>query len=93
MAHTITKLRVTDYAAWQADWDGSVEMRGRTGQRHYHIFRMADDAHQLMLLIEWASMEQARACIGSAELAEVHKRAGVTESETWIVDEVEKGSA
>jgi heme-degrading monooxygenase HmoA len=93
MAHTVSKLTVNDYDTWKSDFDGNAARRRATGQRHYHVYRVADDPSQFLLLVEWESLEQARAFIGSDELKAAEERSGVTACETWFIEQTDRGTA
>ena len=60
MAYFLTRLNVGDYDAWKPnfDSDGPEARKGAIGHR---LFRNADDPSEVFILVEFASVEDARA--------------------------------
>lgn len=86
-------FKIEDFAKWKSDWDSSIDMRKAVGQGAFQIFRTVDDPNNIVLLIEWDNLENARKFMQSADLKEALKRSGVTDfGDTFYLEEVEKGS-
>ena len=60
MAYFLTRLNVGDYDAWkpQFDSDGPGARKGAAGHR---LFRNADNPAEVFILVEFATVEDARA--------------------------------
>lgn len=88
---SVSIINVEDYDKWKADWDSSVEMRKENGQGAFQIFRNVDVPNQIVLFIEWESIEKANDFIQSDQLKEVLERSGVKEMVAgYLFKEVKK---
>ena len=93
MAHLIgAKIKVADYEAWKASFDGSLESRRAAGEKSWQLFRSASDPNELTLLCEWDSPERAQAYLDSEELRQAQATSGVTAMpETWVLELLDEG--
>ncbi len=86
-------FRVEDYAKWKADFDGAEPLRKESGQGAYQIFHTHDDPDSFVILVEWESVETARAFLESEEMQELNRCNGVTQTgELLYLVEVDKGT-
>ena len=93
MSHGIFRLKVENYSTWKSDWDKSSDFRKSGGQKGFHIFKMADDPHDIILLIEWDTIDNMKKFMESPELEKALKRSGVKEMvEKHYMELIEKGS-
>jgi len=82
------RIRVKDYPAWKANFDGSTPLRRKAGEKSYHLFRAATDPKDLTLLCEWDTAERAKRYLESPELAQAQQESGVTELPDCMVLEL-----
>ena len=61
--------QVPDYAAWRAAFDSDPADRARSGVRRYRVMRPVDDAHTVLIELEFATRPEAEAM--RAKLREV----------------------
>jgi heme-degrading monooxygenase HmoA len=92
MAYGVFILKVEEYAKWKTDWDRSIDLRKAGGQKSYQIFQTVDDPHNVVLYIEWDSLDNMRNFMQSAELREALRRSGVSRTESYFLEQVEKGA-
>ena len=59
MAYFLTRLNVGDYDAWKPNFD-SDGPRARERAKTHRIFRNADNPGEVYILVEFASVEDAR---------------------------------
>jgi len=68
---------VASYTDWKADFDSTLDWRRKNGECSCRIFQRAGKANDVNLLLEWESLEKARAFIDSDELKAKMQVAGV----------------
>jgi heme-degrading monooxygenase HmoA len=71
--------KVTDYEKWKSAFDAHSVIRQAHGSRGGQLFRNAADPNELVVLLEWDVLEQARQFAQSEEFREVMQRAGVVD--------------
>jgi heme-degrading monooxygenase HmoA len=89
MPYTVSRTKVEDYDKWRRSYfqEDGIALRkahGFQGGRHYRSTR---DPNEIITVIEWDDLENARRLRQSKELQELQKRGGVVEFETY--EEVE----
>ena len=77
MPHTLIHITVEDYAKWRPVFDEIGALRQKYGGQGGHVFRKAEAPNEIMVLMEWKDMEQARQYAASDELRAAMQRAGV----------------
>ena len=77
MPHILVRTKVEDYARWKPEFDGMEDLRKANGAREARVFRSADDPNELVILLEWDNMDNARRYTGLPELREAMERSGV----------------
>ncbi len=88
-----TGFKVKDYVAWKADFDDYKAGRRESGQGDYRIFHTPDDPNNLVLLVEWDSLENAKTFMESSKLRELEHESHVTDpGETFYLVEVDEGT-
>lgn len=89
-------MKAEDYATWEAGFNGceSKAHRKEIGQGAWQIFRSPDgDPNSFTMLMEWESIEQARAFLESDELKQMNRESGLIEmGEMFYLVEVDKGT-
>jgi heme-degrading monooxygenase HmoA len=78
MPYILVQHSVEDYEKWKPVFDEDATNRQATGSRGGLVFRNVDDPNQIIVLLEWDNLENARAFASSDELREAMERAGVT---------------
>jgi len=89
-------MKAEDYAMWEAGFNGceSKAHRKEIGQGAWQIFRSPDgDPNTFTMLMEWESVEKAKAFLESEELKELNRESGLIEmGEAFCLVEVDKGT-
>ncbi len=94
MAYILVQQSVEDYGKWKTLFDEDGPIRQAGGSKGGVIFRNADDPNHITVLLEWDSLENARAFVSSDELRERMQRAGVTSSpDVYFLAEAAKAAA
>ena len=71
MPYVIVRNRVESYTAWKRGWDAGAAMRKEAGIQSEQLFRNPGQPEEVVLLVEFPTLEQARAYAASTELREV----------------------
>ena len=77
MVHVLVRHKVADYPKWKEAFDSHLATRKRAGETGFHLFHNADDSHEIFILLDWESAEEARKFLTSDELRERMAQAGV----------------
>ena len=94
MAYGMFRLKIEDFPTWKTDWDQGRDFRNSGGQKEFHIFRMVHDPNEIILLIEWDSLDNMKQFMESPELKETMQRSSVQEMVSQhFLELVEKGSS
>ena len=80
MPYLMIQQRVMDYTQWKAIFDAAGVTRQANGSRGGQLFRSASDPNEVIMLLEWDVLEQARQYAQSEEFHEALQRAGVVGS-------------
>ena len=75
--YTLTILDVDDYGRWKAGFDASEPMRRANGEGKFQTFQSIDNPNQVVVLVEWADVEVARAAMAAEGLKDLMIEAGV----------------
>ena len=90
MAVAVIQSKVKDVAVWKPLFDGNEPLRRKHGGTGHRVLRMAADPTGLVVMIEFGTVEGARAFIVDPLLREVMQRAGVEGMpQMWVCEEVE----
>jgi hypothetical protein len=85
MATMFVRHTVADYAAWRRIYDDFGPMQDAMGVTQKAVYQAADDANEITVIHDFATLEEARAFAGSPELKAAMKDAGVTSAPTvWF---------
>lgn len=77
MMHVLVRHKVADYNRWKEAFDSHLNARKRAGETDCRVFHSTDEPHELVLLSDWNSLEEARKFMSSDELREAMQKAGV----------------
>jgi heme-degrading monooxygenase HmoA len=70
VAHVLIEHHVRDFAAFAKLFQDDAGRRERMGCRGGVVYRVAADSRDLIVLLEWDTVEHAREFAGSLELEE-----------------------
>ena len=86
MATLFVRHTVADYAAWRRIFDDFGPTQEALGVTDKAVYRAADDANDITVTHDFATLESARAFAGSPELKAAMHDAGVTSAPTiWFM--------
>jgi hypothetical protein len=77
MPHVLIRHKVTDFEGWKPVYDAHASARAAAGLKEEHLFRNADNSHEVILLFTAESLDKARAFAESADLRDKMQIAGV----------------
>jgi hypothetical protein len=87
MAQMIVHHKVRDYAAWRPGYDEHEPNRAAAGITNGRVFRRAEDPNDLVIILDVADVEKARAWSQSEDLRSAMERVGVLGAPTiYFVD-------
>ena len=85
MATLFVRHTVADYDTWRRTFDGFASTQEALGVTDKAVYRSADDANDITVLHDFATLEAAKAFAGSPELKAAMHDAGVTSAPTvWF---------
>ena len=91
MAYILFQQSIEDYDRWKPLFDKDGPIRQAGGSKGGIVLRNADDPHHITVLLEWDSLENARAFVSSPELRERRQRAGaISPPDVYFLDETDK---
>ena len=94
MSYILVHHQVEDYARWKPLFDQNGAARKAHGSKGSRVLRSAENPNDLVLVMEWDSLENARKFAESPELREVMGRAGVIgRPEVFYLEEADRQSA
>ena len=77
MATAVVLHRVADYGAWRQVYDSVADLQKSGGVVAESVYRMADDPDNVLVIHEFATLDEARAFFTAPELRDAMRRAGV----------------
>lgn len=77
MALLVVHHKVHDYAAWRPAYDAHEPARLASGITNGRVFRKAEDPNELVILLDVADVDRARASAAGADLKAAMQNAGV----------------
>lgn len=87
MATLFARHGVGDYEAWRQVFDEYQETRKQVGVTSEAVYRSADNSNQITLVMEFESMEAARAFPDNQDLRTAYQRAGSVGTPTlWFAE-------
>ena len=94
MPYLFVTHTVEEYAKWKPVFDEHGAFRKANGSKGAHVFQSADNPNEVVLLFEWANLENARQFVQSPNLREAMERAGVTgPPDVHFLNEADRQSA
>ena len=93
MPYILVRHNVEAYATWRPAYDGHGAARQAGGCKGTHVFRNAEDPNEIVMLLEWDDLENARQLIQSEDLREAMERSGVTDQpDIYFLDDAGRTS-
>lgn len=90
MVHLLVKHTVEDHDEWKPIFDRHASVRIEHGSQGYQLFNVSGDPNEIVILLDWDSVENAQAFIEESDLREVMEEAGVVgEPEFYFLDDIE----
>lgn len=94
MKYILVKHTVEDYDKWKRVFDEHEAARKAMGSKGGFVLRNADDANELIILLEVDDLGKAKEFMQSDDLKAVMEKAGViTEPAIYYLDEADRPSA
>lgn len=79
MPYMLVRHRVEDYDRWKRVFDADGSRRRESGCRGGLVFRADDDPGEVVLLLEWEDLEEARRFTASEDSGASAEEAGVAD--------------
>ena len=86
MAKMFGKLRLTDYDQWKPIFESMRSTRQKFGSTGEKLFRAEDNRNEVLVVVDWETVDQAKKFGESQELKDAMKRGGVVDLEMHFVD-------
>ena len=77
MPYALFIAKVEDYKKWKSLFDKHAATRTAGGSKGGHVFRSPDDPNEVVVLLEWDTLQKARRFSQSEDLRERMQEAGV----------------
>lgn len=77
MAALLVHHKVQDYSAWRKIFDEHDKVRKEYGSTGFRVFESASDPNDITVIMDWPTVDAAKAFATSNSLKEAMKRAGV----------------
>ena len=91
MPYIFVRHKVRDYAAWKPAFDRHGVTRKAGGGKGSRVFRSADNPNEVLILMEWDTIANAKKFAQSADLKTVMQAAGVVEEPTiFFLDQADQ---
>jgi heme-degrading monooxygenase HmoA len=89
--YSLVRHKVEDYQRWKPVFDEHRPAVKQSGSKGGRLLRNADDPNEIVILLEWDALEDARQFYGSEDLRETMQRAGVADqADIYFLEEVEE---
>ena len=93
MPYVLVRHKVEDYEKWRPVYDEHGATRKASGCQGTHVFRNAENPNEIVILLEWDELENARQLIQSEDLREAMQRSGVAdEPDIYFLDDAGRTS-
>ena len=93
MAYVLVRHKVQDYDSWKPGFDDHGTAREAGGSKGGVVFRNADNTNEVLVLLEWDSVENARSFVQSDDLKEKMQEVGVVDQpDIYFLDEADRPS-
>lgn len=92
MVYLMFRGKVKDYEKWKPVFDGLAPIRKEYGAKEGHLYHIADNPNEVVVLSEWESVEKARKYFQSEHIKKAFEKGGVIgkpESSFLVLEEIE----
>ena len=79
MVYILVRHKVQDFEKWKLAFDRHGSTREASGSKGGFLFRNAQDPSEVIVLLEWEELEQARQFAQSQDLRQAMEQAGVVD--------------
>lgn len=94
MPFTVVRHKVADYGKWKRAFDADAGNRREHGSKGGYLLRNADDPNEIVIVLEWDSIQGMREFAQSPRLKEAMREGGVIDTpDLYMCEEVEKVAA
>ena len=91
MLYLLLRANVDDYESWKPGFDEHAATREENGSKGGGLFRSADDPNEVVIILEWNGLEEARRFAQSEDLREAMQRHGVVgQPDIYFLEEVDE---
>lgn len=77
MNYVLVIHKIEDYDKWRTIYDENMTNRSDNGSKGAHVFRNDDNPNEIVILLEWDNLNNARKFYESSDLREKMQKAGV----------------
>ena len=93
MAYLLVRHTVKDYAKWKPFFDKDQSTRKKSGSKGGRLYRNSQNLNEVIMVIEWDTLNNARKFAESADLRKVMEKAGVIgKPDIYFLEQVESFS-
>jgi heme-degrading monooxygenase HmoA len=93
MPYMLVRHKVEDYTKWKPAYDEHAATRKASGSKKAHLFRNADNPNEIVILFEWANLDNARKFAQSQDLRKKMQQAGVSDKpDIYFLEEIGRTS-
>ena len=91
MAYLFIQYAVRDYPTWKTIFDGFFGVRQAAGEKSCKIFHPDDDPNNLLLLLEWDSLANARIFMANPALKEAMSETLLDPPRIYFLERYDQG--
>lgn len=77
MVHVLVRHKVADFNRWKQAFDSHLASRKQAGETAFRVFHSVDDPREVVVFLDWDSIEGARKFMKSDDLRKAMQQAGV----------------
>jgi heme-degrading monooxygenase HmoA len=89
--HVLVRHKVRDFGKWKPLFDEHGATRRAAGSKGGYVLRSAEDPQEIVVLLEWDTVQKARQFTQSEDLKAAMERAGVADRpDIFLLDEVDR---
>ncbi len=90
MPFILVKQTVKDYAKWKPLFDEHGSTRKKSGSKGGSLFRNSLNPNEIVVIMEWDAIDNAKKFTESADLREIMEKAGVIgKPEVYFLEQIE----
>ena len=90
MPFILVKQTIKDYAKWKPLFDKHGSTRKKSGSKGGRLYRNSQNPNEIVVIMEWDAIDNARKFTESADLREIMEKAGVIgKPEVYFLEQIE----